>query len=379
MKPVALYAFSADPITFGHINIVERIVRTFGSCLVVIGRNPNKKYLFSLDERCLLVEQSLSHLSNVTVVSCEGMIVDFARENGIKVIVKGIRNAADLEYEHIIHQVGVTQKLGIETHLLFADPKLAHISSSVVKALQVEHGDYHEYTPAVVKVALENRISNQLIIGITGSIASGKSTLAKQLLEQADQLQVSAHHIDMDTLAHDILNGHDISEHLHQEVITSLRNLFGKDLIINGQINRKQIADFIFVQPSLREQLNQILSLPMNIMLRKRLRNCSGIILLEGALLPDLNLLHLCNYRCILCTVPEQDQITRMVEARNYSMVHAQARLSSQLTNAEKKSAIMKAIDKHNFGTLWISTSLVPANLLTILYDCGVNEKLETV
>ena len=87
---IAVYAFSADPITYGHINIVERISRSFEKCIVGIGRNPLKNYLFSLDERRDLVERALAHLPNVIVKTFDGMVVDFAYEQGAKVIVKGV-------------------------------------------------------------------------------------------------------------------------------------------------------------------------------------------------------------------------------------------------------------------------------------------------
>ena len=93
----ALYAFSADPITFGHINIVERVSQTFSRVIVGIGRNPSKRYLFSLDARLHLARQALRHLSNVCVLPFNGMVVDFASEQGASVIVKGVRNASDFD------------------------------------------------------------------------------------------------------------------------------------------------------------------------------------------------------------------------------------------------------------------------------------------
>src|SRR6266540_3960654 len=87
----ALYAFSADPITYGHMEVVERVSRTFDRVIVGIGRNPAKKYLFSEDVRLALARQTLAHLRNVTVLAFRGMVVDFALEQGAQVIVKGVR------------------------------------------------------------------------------------------------------------------------------------------------------------------------------------------------------------------------------------------------------------------------------------------------
>src|SRR5512145_2022557 len=101
----ALYACSADPITFGHVDVVRRIARTFERVVVGIGRNPAKRYLFELDDRLRLAREALAELPNVTVLAFRGMVVDLALEQGAGVVVKGVRNAADFDYEHVHHLV----------------------------------------------------------------------------------------------------------------------------------------------------------------------------------------------------------------------------------------------------------------------------------
>lgn len=354
MQPAitALYAFSADPITFGHINIVERVVNSFGGCLVGIGRNPKKSYLFSLEERCELAKKALAHLPGVKVIAFDGLLVDFAYEHGAKLIVKGIRNTTDMDYEQTLHQVSSSQKLGIDTHILFADKSLSHVSSSTVKAMQEEHAFIHEYAPPVVKAALEAKISNQLIIGITGGAASGKSTLAKSFVEEAKTLSCDIHHLNMDKLGHDILNGSGIAEPLYHEVVKSLTELLGIQIIVDGKLNREKIGKAIFDKPLLRKQFDQVLSQPLSVLLRKKLRNMRGVILLEGALLPDFNLLHLSNYRCVLCHAPDDLRVDRMVE-RSYSLEKSVSMLSAQLSTDEKRAVILSAIEHHGFGQLW--------------------------
>ena len=96
----AVYALSADPITFGHINIVERSAKIFDEVFVAIGDNPAKKYLFTKEERTKMAQISLAHLPNVQVTSFDGLLIDFAHENDISVMVRGIRNTNDMEYEY---------------------------------------------------------------------------------------------------------------------------------------------------------------------------------------------------------------------------------------------------------------------------------------
>ena len=349
---IAVYAFSADPITYGHINIVERISRSFEKCIVGIGRNPLKSYLFSLDERRDLVERALAHLPNVIVKTFDGMVVDFAYEQGAKVIVKGVRNAVDVDYEQTLHLVGVSQALGIDTYILFADQALAHVSSGVVKAMQAEHGFIHDYVPPVVKAALEARISQQLIIGVTGDIASGKSTLVDKMLRASSAAGIEVHNIDLDLLAHQLMAGENISEHMYADIKRSLTDKLGDAILSGESLDRKKIAKLIFFNSDLREWLNDFLKKPMAILLRKKLKSLKGVILLNGSLLPDLNLLHLCNYRCILCYASEATQINRM-EARGYPGEEIIARLAAQKNHSQKKQIIEDGIARVNFGILW--------------------------
>lgn len=348
----AVYAFSADPITNGHINIVERMATSFARCVVGIGRNPQKNYLFDLEERKHLAEQALAHLPNVEVHAFTGMVVDFAYEHNAKVIVKGVRTATDMEYEQTLHQVGASQELGIDTYILFADPQLAHVSSSVVKGMQLEHGFIHRYVPPIVKAALESRLSKQLVIGLTGDIASGKSTLAKQLTQQGDAIGLRVHNIDLDKLGHQIIAGDNIGELMHRKITNALIAHFGKGIISNGKVSRTLLANYIFDSPNSRHFLNTLMTKPMSVLLRKTLKDKQGLILLNGALLADLDLLALCNYRCILCSVEKQEQMTRL-NTRGLSNIDAEKRLSAQFNGEQKRDFIDTAIHTAGFGKVW--------------------------
>lgn len=348
----ALYAFSADPITYGHIDIVERAAACFAKCIVGIGRNPAKQYLFTLDERKRMAEAALSHLPDVSVMSFEGMVVDFAFEQGAKVIVKGVRSAADMEYEQALHQVGVSQNLGIDTHILFADPKLIHVSSSVVKGMQLEHGFIQNYVPPNVKAALEARLSNQLILGLTGDIASGKSTLAEALVEAGRKRGISVHNIDMDKLGHQILSGEGIGEPMHKELVRDLIARFG-EVILDGQaISRRRLAEKVFGEGDSRDYLNHLIKKPMAVLLRRALKDKKGILLLNGALLADAGMLGLCNYRCILCEVDATEQSARLAQ-RGLSTAQIGGRLTAQLPGKQKLDLIEREISLNKFGMVW--------------------------
>lgn len=346
----ALYAFSADPITFGHINIVERVSRTFGRVIVGIGRNPAKKYLFSLDARLQLARQALGHLPNVTVLPFQGMVVDFASEQGAGIIVKGVRNAADFDYEQVHHVVGISQRAGIDTHVLFADPKLAHVSSSTVKAIQLEHGFIHEYVPLVVKAALEDVLSGQVIVGVTGSVGAGKSTLCEQMMEIGRTRGIAVHNIDLDKLGHAIFDNP--ASQLHQETCQALIQRFGRGIEKDGGIDRKRLAACIFGDEAALADLNRLMAWPLTVGLRKALYGQRGLVLLNGALLAEAGLLPLCNNRVVLVTASSDAQKAR-VAARGYSGADVENRLMAQWDTDGKRKAIETAIVRERFGRLW--------------------------
>ena len=95
----AIYGFSGDPITYGHIDIIKRALKVFGELIIGIGVNPAKKYFFNLEERRVIAERSLQGLSGVTVIAFKGLLVDYAYENNIGTIIRGVRNSEDLNYE----------------------------------------------------------------------------------------------------------------------------------------------------------------------------------------------------------------------------------------------------------------------------------------
>jgi pantetheine-phosphate adenylyltransferase/dephospho-CoA kinase len=346
----ALYAFSADPITFGHINVVERVSRTFPRVIVGIGRNPTKKYLFSLDARLSFARQALAHLSNVTVMPFQGMVVDFASEQGASIIVKGVRNAADFDYEQVHHLVGISQKAGIDTHVLFADPALAHVSSSAAKAIQLEHGFIHEYVPLVVKAALEEAVSGQVVLGVTGTAGAGKSTLCDQLVAAGKLRGIAVHNIDLDALGHAVLDA--TASPLNHATCDALIKRFGQQIAPDGTIDRKKLAACVFGNAEALADLNNIMNWPMMLALRKSIYGLRGAVLLNGALLAEAGWLPLCNNRVILVDAPLATRVARMAD-RGYSLADAEKRVAAQWSALQKHEAMDAAIAQNRFGQVW--------------------------
>jgi pantetheine-phosphate adenylyltransferase len=342
----AIYAFSGDPITFGHIDIIERAAKVFTKVLVCIGSNPDKKYMFTLEQRLQMAQDALSSIKNVDVKSFSGLLVDFAFEQNISVIIKGVRNTTDFEYENTLHAVGESQKLGIETFILFAKPQLAHVSSSTVKSIQKEHGFIHEYVTLNVKEALEKQMSKQLIIGVTGEIAAGKSYVTDALVSLLDKSKIEAHNIDLDIIAHEILGSLKLPQYV--EVRHKISARFGetiKDLY--DSINRKKLGAIVFKDSNALKDLNDIMRDSILVRIKRELNNKEGIIFLNAALLVEAGMTDLCNNNVILVKCDKVVQRSRLYK-RGLSTVQLNKRLKSQYSYDEKKAVLAERIREHN-------------------------------
>ncbi len=352
MMKSAIYAFSGDPITYGHLDIIERAAKIFDRLVVAIGVNPTKKYLFSLEERTEMARKSLLFLKNVEVLSFTGMLVDFAYENNIDVIVKGVRSAKDFEYEMGLHSLGESQQLGIDTFILFAKPSLAHVSSSAVKDIQREQGLIQDYVPAYVKQCVEAKISGQYIVGLTGEIGAGKSHVGQKMVELASKQGLSVHNIELDHLAWQIQE--DLKEEKYALVRKQITDLFGAQVArSDGSIDRKVLGEIVFADQQKLNKLNEIMATPILVRLRRELKDKKGLILLNAALLVEAEMSQLVNYNILLLSVSEKVQKDRLV-ARGLNHEQIQRRLKSQYDFANKKQHLEAVIAQQGQGKLWL-------------------------
>lgn len=348
----AIYAFSGDPITFGHIDIIKRAASTFDEVIVGIGSNPDKKYMFSLDERTDMAIHSLRDIRNVQVKAFSGLLVDFAYEQNVSVIVKGVRNSDDFAYENMLHQLGASQKQGIDTFILFARPELAHISSSAVKSLQKENGFIQEYVPLYVKQAIEAKMAGQYIIGVTGEIGSGKSFLSRMFCEIGRKLDIETHHIDLDVIGHQIQE--ELTEPKYLEIRRQIIDTFGQDIAEkDGMINRRKLGQVVFNSTGALEKLNAIMRKPILVRLKRELYGKSGLIILNSALLVETGTVNLCNNNVILLNCSKETLEKRLLE-RGLTKEQIRRRIDSQYSFPEKKKIFEKAIERDNHGKLWI-------------------------
>jgi pantetheine-phosphate adenylyltransferase len=147
----ALFPGSFDPLTLGHEDIIKRGIALFDEVIVAIGINSEKNYMFSLDERKRFIEDAFKNEPKVKVVSYEGLTVQFCQEIKVPFILRGLRNPADFEFEKAIAHTN-RQLSKIETVFLLTSARTSFISSSIVRDVIRNHGDYTKLVPDSVRV-----------------------------------------------------------------------------------------------------------------------------------------------------------------------------------------------------------------------------------
>ncbi|MDR3478022.1 MAG: pantetheine-phosphate adenylyltransferase [Gammaproteobacteria bacterium] len=158
MKNIAIYPGTFDPITNGHIDLVERASRIFDRVIVSVAVNANKKPLFDLEERVSLAKQVLANHNNVEVLGFESLLTDFAREHGANIILRGLRAVSDFDYEFQL--AGMNRYLAptVESMFLMPSESYTYISSRLVREISTLGGDVTKFVPEVVALALHKKL-----------------------------------------------------------------------------------------------------------------------------------------------------------------------------------------------------------------------------
>ncbi|WP_311492329.1 pantetheine-phosphate adenylyltransferase [uncultured Anaerococcus sp.] len=149
-----IYPGSFDPLTKGHMDIIKRLSQMFDEVIVAILNNENKKSLFTVSEREDIISEAVEeeNLSNISIHSFDGMLVNFAKEQGIKLIARGLRGVTDYEYEKDIARVNSTLYEGLETIFLLSNSSYSFVSSSGVREIAAFRGDVSTFvSPSVEK------------------------------------------------------------------------------------------------------------------------------------------------------------------------------------------------------------------------------------
>lgn len=154
---IAIYPGSFDPITHGHLDILRTGAEIFDKVIIAVLRNPNKKGFLTVEERVNLIKECTKDLPNVEVDSFEGLTVEYAKQMGAKVLIRGLRAVSDFEYEMQLSQTNTALNPDIKTVFLTTKPKYNFISSSTIKEISIMGGDIEKFVPESVNLYLKSK------------------------------------------------------------------------------------------------------------------------------------------------------------------------------------------------------------------------------
>ncbi len=154
-KKIAVYPGSFDPITFGHLDIINRALKVFDEVVIAVARNDKKNPLFSVEERIELIGKVMDGSDRAKVDTFDGLLIDYVRASGARAIVRGLRAISDFEYELQMAQINRSISKDVETVFLMTSVFYSFLSSSVVKEVSSLNGPVDGMVPPVVKKALD--------------------------------------------------------------------------------------------------------------------------------------------------------------------------------------------------------------------------------
>lgn len=157
MSRLAICPGSFDPVTYGHLDIIHRGARIFDQVIVAVFNNQGKHPLFSVEERVYLLQESTKDIPNVTVDSCDGLLIDYAKEQNADAILRGLRAVSDFEYEMQITSMNRKLDETIETFFMMTNNQYSFLSSSIVKEVAKYRGNVSDIVPEVVAKELQKK------------------------------------------------------------------------------------------------------------------------------------------------------------------------------------------------------------------------------
>ena len=169
---LCVYPGSFDPITKGHLDIIERCIKIFGKVIVAVGNNENKKPLFSTEERISLIRSAVNGDNNVQVEPFTGLLVDFVRARNAAVVVKGLRAVTDFEYEFQMALINKNLAPEIETLFMVTNINYSYLSSSLVKEIASNNGKIDGLVPDCIKSYVMEKF-NHTVTSVRGLNSAG--------------------------------------------------------------------------------------------------------------------------------------------------------------------------------------------------------------
>lgn len=338
----AIYALSADPITLGHMNVIERAAKMFDEVIVGIGQNAKKNYLFPLAKREEIARKSLTSLMSkydIKILSFEGALVDFAMENEATVVIRGLRDVNDFQSEQNLAGINKNLYKDLETCFILSEGEY-YVSSSATKEIISNGFSADNYLTIPAKAELQKALKNQRFIGITGLMGSGKSYVASQLEQYSQNQNVKIWNLDLDELCNEVYD-------IENRTFEKQRRLIIEEF---GSLNKKEIAEQIFSSSDKLKKINKIFKEVIEYQIRKKSKDKEGVILLNGATIIANNYLNLANNQMLFVNAKTKTRMVRCLEGRNIQPETISSRDSVMMEIEKQKEMLQKEIEKSGFG-----------------------------
>ncbi len=364
-----LVSLSADPVTVGHVDLIERALRLCEEVVVYVSYNDAKagRYTFSLGQRMRFVERAVAYLgTSVRVIGGDALLMDVFLKEGCDVLFRGIRNAEDERYEdaQIANHALVYPPIKDKVVYLRARPEFAQVSSSLVKSFVSRSIDVSRFVSAEVKAELEARIVERYLVGVTGELASGKSTLTQAMVQVCGEWGTPALHVDVDALSREALfedsRGGDLLR-------SALARMLGDDALFVGD-REVVLARFrtAFFREGLSEdvcvQVHTLIKPHVERLYRERVGKFRGVVFYEWAQLAEMRMFGFVNNVAVVVESPDRAELAeqRGVPKAQYEYV------SSLQWSADKKAEALEACIAHEGGYCVRAKNLLANDLIAL-------------
>ncbi|MBP6889061.1 MAG: pantetheine-phosphate adenylyltransferase [Candidatus Moranbacteria bacterium] len=359
-----LVALSADPITFGHIDLIRRAKDLCDSLVILVANNDLKvgSYLFTLEERVAITKEAVQQagIANIYVIGSQNLLVDVYIREDCDIVFRGIRNEKDaaFEKEQMELHVHILPDLQGRIEFLESHEEYRMISSSLVKAFVRSHVDVSRFVPAFVKQLLEERICQQYILAVTGCQANGKTYVAESLARNLVESGIESHVISIDVLLRTLYDEDSLGA---QKIRLALSQLFGDDVLTadQKQVRRSVLKKRIFdseQDTEKRELLHSLVEPHIDRLYREALAGKKGLIIFEWAQLAEMKMSFWSNHQVIVVTSDDQRLLAEM---REISSENQSQMANFQWSTEEKIRALYQAANEAMHGTVVSYTNRV--------------------
>lgn len=156
-EKTAVYPGSFDPPTYGHLDVIKRALKIFDRLIVLVSDSKNKNYMFTKEERLIMVKEMVKNINGVVVENLPGLLIDYLKEKKIKIVIRGLRITSDFDYEFQMSSLNRVLYPEIETIYIISDIKYTLLSSSLVRELISNNGEINKFVPPEVEKFIKNR------------------------------------------------------------------------------------------------------------------------------------------------------------------------------------------------------------------------------